>query len=311
MTDALAAIVEHETAAAAAMLRLWFGGEPLRQGVESEVMRSADGAIAVDPGQRVEQFQPGQRYLISLDAGDASHACHAYLAQFETEADNTAIAHLIVLHRSFDIATASDAQRLRNAVRAIDVHGSVERICVYQHGEQQLPSSFCIRSHYVAALVREIAATPLADDLGAMWAAEPQSLAFYDEYLQWYEDFWKQRPELQPHVRVEPYEDMKKYHDAGGVRMLMLHDEPCGIMAAKRSIEHGLIGWRICEKVIAPRFWGRGLSVAANVMLARSLPSEAHFAMWGTIAPGNQASLRSAQRVGRRIVGSTYWLAMG
>lgn len=302
MADLLDQIIDYEYRAAAHMLVPWFGEDALRGAIECDVTACAAGAAVVEAGG-VVVLEDGRRYLVSLGGGESC------IAVFLCEADNTALPHLMVLHRSFDIASSGVVQRLVQAVRGLDERAAVQRVCFFQHGERALDSEiFRLRSHYLAALQRDIAACALDDESEPLRAVEPASLDFYDEYMQWYREFWRARPDLEPHVRVESLQDMQQYHEGAGLRLIMFGDEMCGLMAALREVEHGLIGWRIREKVIAPKFWGRGLSVAANVLLARSLPHEEHFAMWGTIAPNNKASLHSAQRVGRRIIGNTYWM---
>jgi len=302
MMTMLDQLVDFEYHAAAPYLVPWFGEAALRAAVQQEVAECAANAINVEPGGSAA-LEDGKRYLLTLDRGECC------IVLYQRQADNITLPHFLVLKRSFDITAHDNAAQLRLAVRTIDQQQQVQQCCFFQHGEHPLlEDTFRLRSHYLAAEQRTIATASDIDDARTLRAVEPESVAFYDEYMQWYQEFWRRRPDLEPHVRVESLEDIQQYHQGGGLRLILLDDEVCGLMAALRQIEHGMIGWRIREKVIAPRFWGRGLSVASNALFARSLPHEPHFAMWGTIAPDNAASLRSAQRVGRRIIGSTYWL---
>jgi len=105
-------------------------------------------------------------------------------------------------------------------------------------------------------------------------------------------------------VPIESREDLEACFEQDGLRLIYLGDQLCGLLAAIPQIEFGLKGWRIREKVIAPAFWGRGLSAPATVRFARSLPAHSDDAIWGTIVPGNRASMRSARLIGRQPIGT-------
>ncbi len=315
-------MLRHELDAATPLLAAWFPGESLRDSILASIEHDSDGAVRIDaPPQRPEEAispREGDRFLFVVDD---RVSC---IAAYHTQSDNERRGNLTVLHRSFTLDDAASLAALRDLVTHTFAPGAVELLCVFQHGEAlRLEPPFRIRSHYLARPAREIAATGLPDELAGLRAVAPDSFDFYDTYLEWYREFWRLRPELEPLVRVEPPEDLRACYRDGGVRLLELDGAICGMIAAQRRREYGLRGWRIREKVIAPPFWGRGLSIAANVLLARELSSELASelasdlalerasepddAMWGTISPRNPASLRSALRVGRRIVGSTYW----
>lgn len=68
-------------------------------------------------------------------------------------------------------------------------------------------------------------------------------------------------------------------------------------------------GWRMRERVLSPKFKGSGLGQAVLWRFVESLDAGEDDALWGTISPENQPSLRSALAMGREVVGSVYWLA--
>lgn len=303
-------MLAYELEAARPQLAGWFSGDSLRDSIRAAIEHDSDGARIIDssrqPPGETPSPQEGDHFLIVVDD---QVSC---LAAYHTQSDNERRPNLTVLHRSFALTDSTALDSLREVIQRTFAADAVTWICGFQHGEDQLPDPpFRIRSHYLAQLVRDIAAAPVSEELDGLRAVAPDSFDFYETYVDWYREFWRRRPELEPLVRVEPLEDVRTCYNDGGVRLLELDGALCGMIAAQRRREYGLRGWRIREKVIAPLFWGRGLSTAANVLLARALASdrasEPDDAMWGTISPRNQASLRSAQRVGRRIVGSTYW----
>ena len=303
-------MLAHALESARPKLADWFSGESLRDSIHASIEDDLDGAVTIGPAHEAstEKLRPqqGDHFLIKVDD---RVSC---IAAYHTHSDNEHRPNLTILHRSFALTDSAALDALRDAVKRTFTPETLTWLCVFQHGENHLPEPpFRIRSHYLAQQVREIAAAPVAAGAGRLRAVAPDSFDFYDTYVDWYREFWRRRPELEPLVRVEPLEDVRICYDDGGVRLLELDGALCGMIAAQRRREYGLRGWRIREKVIAPPFWGHGLSTAANVLLARALSSDRASrhddAMWGTISPRNHASLRSAQRVGRRIVGSTYW----
>lgn len=306
MTDFERRILDLEFNAAAPLLEPWFGKEVLHRTLCGQLAQQLAGARRIHPDEPETNVVHGARFVATTADG------HGFIALAQDQSDNEPEAHLMILHASQPLDHADSLEALRQSAATLFPAGTFTRLCFFLHGEQprnDLPGC-TLRSHYVAAPVRTVSSCTPSCEVHPLRVVTPDSMSFYEMYLDWYREFWRQRPELEPLVRVEPEADLVECLNHGGVRILVHDDEPCGVVAAEPRQEFGLTGWRMREKVIAPSFWGRGLSTIANVLFARDLRVRPHDAMWGTITPRNEASLRSALAVGRNVVGSTYWLSM-
>ena len=74
-----------------------------------------------------------------------------------------------------------------------------------------------------------------------------------------------------------------------------------GLIAARPEPLLGLPAWVVVAEVLDAPFRGRGLGPAIQRHLVERLPGDGW--LWGTIAAGNAPSLRTAARVGRRVIG--------
>lgn len=311
MPDIIDVIHEAEYCRAAPWLESWFGEGRLRSALREELNDSIEGARFLARDETAAAVANGDRFVLDLD--DDRFTVALYQAGDDEERDGDtkhgSQSNIVLLHHSFAIDDEATATWLRRELSATFAELPIRQIRFFQYSNQPPSLQNCfINDHVVAGLMPTIAATSLPETLNEVCLTTPDSMEFYDAYCAWYHAFWEQRPELKSLVRIEPREDMEECFHDGGVRWIMFNDEICGMIAAERSRQFGLGGWHLREKVIAPTHWGRGLSVAANILLARELPSQRHDAMWGTIDPGNTASLRSAQRVGRDVVANTYRL---
>ncbi len=76
-----------------------------------------------------------------------------------------------------------------------------------------------------------------------------------------------------------------------------------GVLAVEARAEHGVDGWVVVEEIIVGSHRGQRLASAAQRRLAEALVAEdPRGVLFGTIAGSNQASLRTAARVGREVI---------
>jgi hypothetical protein len=304
LSEMTGAMLDRAVRAAGPVLSSWFGEdglrETLRQELERDLARVNESGESTTDARIVQQPGKPARWMI---------------AHWQPTAEGEQRPHLLIRHRSFDLASEADVATTVQAACEAFADRPVEAVCVMRHesASDPLPPGAMARTSYVAGLVSHLhmpedgdeAHDPVCD---ALRIESPASLAFIEQYEQWYEEFWRRRPELKSHVPIETREDIERFAREGTLRLAYFDDELCGLLAAWRHLEYGLKGWRIREKVIAPTFWGRGLSARATVLFARSLPSRPNDAIWGTIVPGNSASMKSAIEIGRRVIGALYWL---
>ncbi len=226
----------------------------------------------------------------------------AVIVELPTPHETRPLLRTIIKHRTFSITSASELQFLEDEIHgALEPH-RIDRLMTFMHG-RPLDDATPV-DYLVAGLIDELV-SPADACIRDLRLVQPDSLDFYDEYRGWYEEFWRRRPHLRD-VWVETREDIEECHAQGGVRLIYIGDQLCGMMAAQRRIEYGLRGWRMRERVTAPGRWGQGISTAAFAAFAQSLEHDEDDAVWGNILPENTSSLGSALRLGRRIVGTYY-----
>jgi len=311
-TDAREAIVERTCRAAAPLLSAWFDEPVLRASLAMDVERDLAAGGTADRRDQNETATGSHRQvesirLVRLDGREPRWI----VAQLQRGDRPESAAWITIKHRSFDLATHADIAEARHAAHEAFAEETGARVLVSRFATEAdpIPDRLAVQTHVVAGLIREIRLPNGASRTSSnLRLVAPDSMNFYDAYEAWYREFWNKRPELTAQVPIESAEDLEACMADDGLRLVHVQGQLGGLIAAKRIREFGLKGWRICEKVIAPAFWGRGLSAAATVAFAHALPHEDDDAIWGTIVPGNHASWRSATMIGRRVIGTVYWL---
>jgi hypothetical protein len=98
---------------------------------------------------------------------------------------------------------------------------------------------------------------------------------------------------------VEPAtsEELRRWHAAGTLHGIEAAGERVGVIATEPGSVAWIEGDVVGEEVVAARFAGRGLAASAQAALAVARPADR--LLLGTIAAGNGASRRTAERAGR------------
>lgn len=115
---------------------------------------------------------------------------------------------------------------------------------------------------------------------------------------------------LQPAAAVEPL-DRGEFAGAlqkGEVYEILQDRALAGLLVARPAYRDGMRGYLLVDEVIAPFFRARGLAAVAQRLLAAQLREPRRDIIFGTIAPENKSSLRTATNAGRIAVSKCSFL---
>lgn len=301
------AAVATESAEVHPVLREWFGEEGVRRnliaGIESRLTDAGD----VREELRREGGVNGL-HLLSIEHD------RQVLASLRCQAGGGWEA--LIEARSCPITDHETIDAMRRSVRSHFAEARPERMRLYAPRRADESPSAALRTHpnavenkrIVAALLGNLQEAPMPAEADRIIAREPSDLSFYPDYRRAYEEFWSHRPDLKHIVPIESEADMTHFRRVGVLRVLEVDGAFAGVMAATRQTAYGLRGWCMRERILAPAFRGRQLGAVSLWLFLRSLPTDGPEALFGTIAPGNGPSLRSAARLGRVDIGGTWWI---
>lgn len=150
--------------------------------------------------------------------------------------------------------------------------------------------------------IRATAASPLP----AHWSLRRLDSAgeIDTAFLEMYREFHGAVPELAEVVRPAPVEALEDCAKAGGLYGCFAGADFAGVVAAKPDTQYCVDAWLMWDIVLARRHCGKGLApILQRAVLDRLDAARAPLVV-GTIDSRNLPSLRTALRVGRRIVGT-------
>ncbi|MFT7486002.1 MAG: hypothetical protein ACI9F9_001855 [Candidatus Paceibacteria bacterium] len=124
-----------------------------------------------------------------------------------------------------------------------------------------------------------------------------------------YMDFHRARPDLESHVQIAALENLQECADAGGLFCCFEGSDLAGLVAAQPQMAFGVNAWTVWEIVLARPHCGRGLAAPFQRAALDCLDMDKASIVIGTIHAKNLPSLKTALRVGRRIVGR--WTFLG
>jgi len=170
----------------------------------------------------------------------------------------------------------------------VDQHLLVGRLDALR--ERPAPSG----TAHVRLLARDArAGEPLAERLGEI-----------------YREVGRARPGLAGRVQPATREDLEACARADALFEVEIDGLRAGVIAARAGRRLAWSGAEVVEEVLEPRWWGRGLGACLQFRMIQALPARLGPWLWGTIDRRNEASLRTARRVGRAIAGSWWFVRL-
>lgn len=154
----------------------------------------------------------------------------------------------------------------------------------------------------VGGRLHELSATPDLPQLARLRLEPDESLASYDSFLEMYQAGHEMNPDSKDWLQPESKSTLSVCASDGGLYRVFIDDEHVGLIAARRGSYRGWVGWEIVEEVLHPAYRGQRLAAPMRQAFLRRLDERTCQSVFGTIAARNVASLRVAQRVGRRVV---------
>ncbi len=308
------ALIDYADTHADPRLHEWRTTSPLRTLIEGRVdallasAASAESCLSEATALGEAFIEGEQTCIVACDVGPM-------VVRLSRRADTQWFPFVIIEARTFPLDSSDAADAVWRAVRAQFGAWSPERITVYLHATEEdalsddlRTSRFELYKHYVTAPLTLMQAKAPPRGVDGLRLYEPSDLTWYDAYAVEYQRFWASVPRLQPYVRVESREDMERYLRTGVLRLIEINGEIAGSLAAERADAPAIDGWCMRERFFYERFRGMGLGAASLWLFLQDLTGDPDDQLWGTIVPQNAPSLRSAQRMGRAVVGGSYWV---
>lgn len=129
-----------------------------------------------------------------------------------------------------------------------------------------------------------------------------------EAFSQLYQHFHRARPELAEAVPAAPLGALEECAKAQGLYACFAGAEVVAVVAAKPEAQYAVDAWLMWDIVLARQYCGKGLAPLLQRAVLDRLDSSRAPLVVGTIHAQNQPSLRTALRVGRRVVGTWTFL---
>jgi hypothetical protein len=133
-----------------------------------------------------------------------------------------------------------------------------------------------------------------------------RSLDWYSQYTKEYRERLDEKNELLGFVRIG---DLSEFEESAAEKnLLLITDELgfCGVVAGITSPLYGLTSIYMIENFLSKRWVGKKVSPVAQSHFFKSVSPDFKY-VWGTIYDKNLSSLKTALRVGRKIVETEYF----
>lgn len=139
--------------------------------------------------------------------------------------------------------------------------------------------------------------------------ADPK-LESFDAFDFAYRQFLDLSPGTEEWLSLPGREEVTNCASEGAFFRVCIDGEPGGWIAACRNSVGMLSGWVMQNELLQAAHHGHGLAAAMQRAFIEALPGDENELVWGTIDARNLASLGTARRVGREVVGGFLFLPL-
>jgi len=217
-----------------------------------------------------------------------------------------------IFHKNFDFSSI----RKNELEKIISWYGAFnpEFIRFYEH---DLRESMTIHDYKItgesivaAGHIATIKHHTKPDDYGDISLEIVHNMDFYENYSREYDDFLKENGHMRNFLNKESYETMKRLVEINFVYKIIIDGETAGIFAVDKTIEKYFNSFLVVEEVIYKKFRGRGFAPAAQRKIIDIIIAGSQEMIFGTIHPQNLASLKTALKNDRVLLGTNYLLLL-
>ena len=136
------------------------------------------------------------------------------------------------------------------------------------------------------------------------------SMDFYKQYSDEYDEFRNLSPENRSFVNKEKYSTLERLMTGGGLYGIYIGGEIAGIMGVEKGNSKPFGHLVVVEKVLFKKFRNLGYGAAFQKKVIDMLETTTGELLFGTVHPGNKASLITALAVGREVTGYNYLIML-
>jgi hypothetical protein len=136
-----------------------------------------------------------------------------------------------------------------------------------------------------------------------------KDMTFIDSYHLVYDEI-ESSPEFEGIVERESIEDLKEYVLAGRLVSAYHNGVWVGLLAAEPRKEKCFKGLFVMEEVVAKAYRRLGVAVSMQKYLVDEIATEADETIFGHISDRNPASMNTALKAGRQMLGTSYFLTI-
>lgn len=211
----------------------------------------------------------------------------------------------------FEIGPAS-VERLAHLVREVFATFRPGRMRVWVDGGdpplRQLPGTE-VDQWVIAGHRGEFGKKALPARSGQVSLVRDPGIGSFDHFEGCFRAFLDGHPGRASWLQPAGRSDLEECEEAGGYFRVCIEGEPGGWIAARPGRIGPLTGWEMVEEFIEDRFRGQGFAAAMQRAFLEALPGEDQV-VFGTIDARNGASLATARRVGRELIGGYLFLPL-
>ncbi len=214
---------------------------------------------------------------------------------------------VFLMHKDFDLVRIADIQQLGAFLKQEYALFAPKRFRWFSTKDK----SDLITNHegiegdlgYYTHFLSDLKKAPKPANFEKVQLQVASSLDWYDLYFNSYQEMYQANPFFEEMASVESKESLQNMIDNESLFEVFIEGKWAGIIGVCKAKALFLEGYEVYEEYLLPEFRGKHLAPAVQRHLIEKLSIVGDEMLYGTIHYQNQASIKTAKRVGRKQVG--------
>lgn len=216
------------------------------------------------------------------------------------------IPYVEIYFKNFDMVNNKDLEEIKKAIHEKYKIFDAAEMCFFERNYEFINDYEC-ETMVVTGHINTIKTMNKPERYDEVSLTAVNDIDFYEKYVSEYESLKKENSIYENQVTAESKSSLNHAMKKGFICKAIINGQFAGVTAVARTKLFYCSGFYVIEEILFKEFRGRNFGAALQRKLIDKIENDEHEFIFGTIVPGNTASVKTAEKCGRTVSGKYYF----